>query len=47
MNDVELVYSLVQQEADNAKDFGLGDLARILMITAGIGIVLTLIGASL
>ena len=47
MNDLQLVYSVVQQEADATKDFGLRELTGILVVTVGIGLLLTLIGAAL
>lgn len=47
MNDVELIFSAVQQEADATKDFGLREFVGILAITVGIGLLLTLIGAAL
>ena len=47
MNDLELVYSTVQQEADATHGFGMRELARISAVTLGIGLLLVLIGVVL
>lgn len=47
MNEPELVYSTVQQEADATRDFGIRELTRISAVTLGIGLLLVLIGVLL
>lgn len=42
---MESVYTAVQQEADATKDFGIRDFGILAVLTVGIGLVLTLIGA--
>ncbi len=47
MNDLELVYSTVQREADATRGFGMRELTRISVVTLGIGLLLVLIGVVL
>lgn len=45
MNDIEAVYKTVQDEADATRQFNGRDLGILAVLTIGIGLVLTLIGA--
>lgn len=47
MKNMEPVYLTVQHEADETNDFGLRELAGILLVTLGIGLILTIIGVAL
>lgn len=45
MNDMEAVYTEVQHEADATRQFSFKDLGILGVLTLGVGLVLTLIGA--
>lgn len=47
MNDLEAVYSTVQQEADETRNLGARHMMPLLVATLGIGMALLLIGVLL
>lgn len=47
MDDLDHVFSTVQQEADATPDFNTSELVRISVLTLGIGLLLLLIGVLL